>query len=132
MRRDRIHPGVIRELAEELTKLLSIIDQQPWLSGVVPDDWKLASVMPIQKTGQKEDPRNYRPVSLTLVTILVDEGKAVYVVYLDFSKAFATVSHDMLLAGWPGRESAGEWGCIQLVAGHQWCPPGIGVGPSSV
>ena len=31
------------------------------------------------------------------VTYLVDEGKAVYVVYLDFSKAFDTVSHTILL-----------------------------------
>ncbi|GAB0204798.1 mitochondrial enolase superfamily member 1 [Grus japonensis] len=31
------------------------------------------------------------------VTCLVDEGKAVDVVYLDFSKAFGTVSHSILL-----------------------------------
>jgi len=27
----------------------------------------------------------------------VDEGRAVYVVYLDFSKAFNTISHSILL-----------------------------------
>ncbi|KAK4815894.1 hypothetical protein QYF61_009945 [Mycteria americana] len=37
------------------------------------------------------------PLYLALVTCLVDEGKAVDVVYLDFSKAFDMVSHSILL-----------------------------------
>ncbi|KAK4808189.1 hypothetical protein QYF61_001221 [Mycteria americana] len=141
---DEIHPRVLKELAEMLTKPLSIIYQQSWLTGEVLVDWRLANVTPIFKKGQKEDPGNYRPVSLTLVpgklmeqiilsaitqhvednqgikpsqhgfrkgrscltnlisfydkvTRLVDEGKAVDVVYLDFSKAFDTVSHSILL-----------------------------------
>ncbi|KAK4826962.1 hypothetical protein QYF61_012811 [Mycteria americana] len=64
---DEIHPRVLKELAEELTKPLSIIYQQSWLTGEVPADWRLANVTPIFKKGQKEDPGNYRPVSLTSV-----------------------------------------------------------------
>uniref|UniRef100_A0A8B9ZSS9 Reverse transcriptase domain-containing protein n=1 Tax=Anas zonorhyncha TaxID=75864 RepID=A0A8B9ZSS9_9AVES len=141
---DGIHPRVLRELAEELAKPLSIIYQQSWLSGEVPADWRLANVTPIYKKGRRADPGNYRPVSLTSVpgklmeqillgvimrhlkgkqairpsqhgfmegrscltnlisfydkvTRWVDEGKAVDVVYLDFSKAFDTVSHSILL-----------------------------------
>jgi len=137
---DGFHPRVLRELA----KPLSIIYQQSWLTGEVPDDWRLASVTPISKKGQKEDSENYRPVSLTSVlgkimeqfirsavtghvkdnqgigpsqhgfmkgrscltnlisfydqvTHLVDEVKAVDVVYLDFRKAFDTVPHSILL-----------------------------------
>ncbi|KAK4826807.1 hypothetical protein QYF61_011615 [Mycteria americana] len=133
-----IHPRVLRELAEVVTKPLSILYQQSWLTGEVPVDWKLAN------KGRKEGPGNYRPVSLTSVlgkvveqiilsaimqhvqdkqvirpsqhgfrkgrscltilisfydkvTRLVDEGKAVDVVYLDFSKALDTVSHSILL-----------------------------------
>ncbi|TRZ07386.1 hypothetical protein HGM15179_019724 [Zosterops borbonicus] len=101
MEPDGIHLRVIRELADELAKPLSIIYRQSWLTGEGPDDWKMANVMPIHKKGRKEDPGNYRPVSLTSVpgkvTYLVDEGKAVDVVYLDFSKAFDTVSHSILL-----------------------------------
>ncbi|RMC13342.1 hypothetical protein DUI87_10877 [Hirundo rustica rustica] len=141
---DGIHPRVMRELADELAKPLSIIYHQSWLTGEVLDDWKLANVTAIDKKGAKEDPGNYRPVSLTSVpgkimeqfilsaitqnlqdgqgirpsqhgfrrgrscltnlitfydqvTHLVDAGKAVDVVCLDFSKAFDTVSHSILL-----------------------------------
>ncbi|TRZ08455.1 hypothetical protein HGM15179_018648 [Zosterops borbonicus] len=98
---DEIHPRVMRELGDELAKPLSIIYQQSWLTGEVPDDWKLANVTPIHKKGRKENPGNYRPVSLTSVpgkvTHLVNAGKAVDVVYLDFSKAFDTVSLSILL-----------------------------------
>ncbi|RMC09808.1 hypothetical protein DUI87_13595 [Hirundo rustica rustica] len=85
-------------------------------------EWRLANVMSIYKNGQKEDLENYSPASLTLVpgkimeqiilsaitrhmqkktgvTYLVDVGKAVHVVYLDFksSKAFGRVFHSILL-----------------------------------
>jgi len=55
------------ELMEELDKPLSIVYQKSWLTGEVPDDWRIASVTLIYKKGRKEDPGNYRPVSLTSV-----------------------------------------------------------------
>ncbi|CAM5090233.1 unnamed protein product [Natator depressus] len=111
--------------------------------GEVPDDWKKANVVPIFKKGKKENPGNYRPLSLTSVpgkiieqvlkqsilkhiedrkvirnnqhgftkgkscltnliafydkiTGSVDEGKAVDMLFLDFSKAFDMVSHSIL------------------------------------
>ncbi|KFP32227.1 hypothetical protein N325_01958, partial [Colius striatus] len=65
MRPDRVHPRVLRELTGMLTKPLSTIDQQSWLTGEVPSDWKSDNVTPIYKKEQKDDPENYRPVSLT-------------------------------------------------------------------
>jgi len=53
---DGIHPRVLRELVEELAKPLSIIYQKSWLTGEVPDDWRIASVTLIYKKGWKEDP----------------------------------------------------------------------------
>jgi len=64
---DGMHPRVLRELVKELTKTLSIICQQSWLTGEVLDDWRLARVTPVYKKSWKEDPGNYRPVSLTSV-----------------------------------------------------------------
>ncbi|KAK4822594.1 hypothetical protein QYF61_017326 [Mycteria americana] len=62
---DEIHPRVLKELADVLTKPLSIIYQQSWLTGEVPADWRLANVTPIFKKGRKEDSGNYRAVRLT-------------------------------------------------------------------
>jgi len=128
---------------EELVKPLSIIYQQSWLTGEVPHHWRIANVTPSYKKGQKEDPRNYRPV-MTLVPgkiveqiilsaltghvkdnqgirptqhgftkgrscltnlisfydqviCLVDEGKSVGVISLNFSKAFDSAPHRILL-----------------------------------
>ena len=64
---DEIHPRVLRELVEVIAKPLSIIYQRSLLTGEVPEDWRLPSVTPIYKKGCKEDPGNYRPVSLTSV-----------------------------------------------------------------
>ncbi|KAJ7428118.1 RNA-directed DNA polymerase from mobile element jockey-like protein [Willisornis vidua] len=63
----------MRELAEELTKLLSIIHDQFWLTREVSEDWKLTNVTPIHRKSWKEDLGNYRPVSLTSVPIKVME-----------------------------------------------------------
>ncbi|KFQ19400.1 hypothetical protein N332_02416, partial [Mesitornis unicolor] len=64
---DGIQPWVLRELAEVLAEPVFIIHQQSWLTEEVSVDWRLANVTPIYRKGRKEDPGNYRAVSLTSV-----------------------------------------------------------------
>ncbi|KAJ7410048.1 rna-directed dna polymerase from mobile element jockey-like [Pitangus sulphuratus] len=140
---DGINIKRLKELTDVIVRLLSMTFEQSWESGEVPVDWKLANIIPVFKKGRKEDPGNYRSVSLTSVTgkirkkiilgfiekdlkdhkvighshhgfirgksclsnlisfddkvtHLVDQGKPVDI-FLDFNKAFDTVSHNILL-----------------------------------
>jgi len=54
-------------LADVIPAALSIILERSWKTGEVPEDWRKASVAPVFNKGKKEDPGNYRLVSLTSV-----------------------------------------------------------------
>ena len=53
MEPDGIHRRVLKELADVIAGLLSIIFQWSWESGEVPGNWKLANVVPVFKKGKK-------------------------------------------------------------------------------
>ena len=64
---DDISPRFLKEMAEPLTPVLTLIFSASLNQGKAPDDWKEANVSPIFKKGDKSQPANYRPVSLTSV-----------------------------------------------------------------
>ena len=64
---DSIPGRFLKDYAKELAPVLCFIFQQSLDTGVVPSDWRLASITPIFKKGDKSTPSNYRPVSVTSI-----------------------------------------------------------------
>ena len=62
---DLVHPKILIELQAELVLPLVDIFNQSLQDGRLPLVWKQANVCPISKKGDRADPTNYRPVSLT-------------------------------------------------------------------
>ena len=70
---DEFKPIVLQTLHAELAPILQVIFQKSLDSGKLPHIWKEANVSPIFKKGDKSDPANYRPISLTCVLCKVLE-----------------------------------------------------------
>ncbi|BHF70839.1 hypothetical protein SprV_0401389200 [Sparganum proliferum] len=64
---DDIPPKLLKELAGELSKPLSMLFQASFEAGYLPADWKSARITPIYKGGSKVLANNYRPISLTSI-----------------------------------------------------------------
>ena len=70
---DGIQARLLKELSNELAPVFKILFQASLNQGRVPKDWKEANVTPLFKKGEKSDPGNYRPVSLTSITCKILE-----------------------------------------------------------
>jgi len=71
---DKIHPRLLKELADPLSKALAVIYRNSLSRGTLPDIWKRAEVTAIYKKGLKKEACNYRPVSLTCICCKVLES----------------------------------------------------------
>ena len=64
---DNIKPLVLKELSSQISPLITLLFQKSLDSGILPKVWTSANVIPLFKKGNKEDPANYRPISLTCI-----------------------------------------------------------------
>ena len=84
-------------------------------SGVFPNDWKLAKVSPIHKTGERNDANNYRPISV-LPTIARIFEKLIYEQLYDY-----LCKNDILDSRQSGFRSLHSTVTALLDLTNQWC-----------
>ena len=69
---DSIPAFILKEAARELAPIMTLIFQRSLDTGIVPEEWRKAWIVPIYEKGEHL-PGNYRPVSLTSITCKVLE-----------------------------------------------------------
>lgn len=64
---DKLLPRILKECALELSTSLCNLFNKSFQSGSLPNDWKIAHIIPVYKKGPKYKKENYRQVSLTSI-----------------------------------------------------------------
>lgn len=64
---DGFSARLLKECSQSLSLPISKIFSVSLTSGILPKSWKSALVSPIHKKGDKQDPNNFRPISLTSI-----------------------------------------------------------------
>ena len=70
---DDIHPRILKHCSNSLASPLCALFNTSFKCGEIPDDWKIANVIPLCKKGAKDKVENYRAVSLTSITSKISE-----------------------------------------------------------
>ena len=64
---DQIKPIILKNLSTPLSPILKHLFQKSLDSGTLPPIWKDANVAPVYKKGERSNPANYMPISLTCI-----------------------------------------------------------------
>lgn len=70
---DEITTKLLKNTRHVSAVYLSMLFAQSLSTGSIPIDWKVGKVVPVFKSGNKESPLNYRPISLTSVPCKIME-----------------------------------------------------------
>ena len=71
---DNIHPKLLYELRGALAEPIAKLYNFSLSTGEVPTDWKEATITALFKKGNRSEPGNYRPVSLTSIVCKILES----------------------------------------------------------
>ena len=61
---DNLPPGMLKDCAKNISRPLRYIINLSITSSIVPNTWKNAKIAAVYKSGVKNDPGNYRPMSV--------------------------------------------------------------------
>ena len=70
---DSLPTFILNVAANEIAPVFTKIFQKSYDTGTVPSDWRDANIVPIYKKGDKQQPSNYRLVSLTSISCKIME-----------------------------------------------------------
>ena len=63
---DEVHYQMLKHLPNNALSTILHIFNDIWATGVFPESWRLATIIPIPKPGKDHaEPSNYRPIALT-------------------------------------------------------------------
>ena len=96
---DGISGHILKYCAPSLGHPLAILFNKSYYTGCLPEDWKLANVVPVHKKGRKDDVENYRPVSLTSLVMKIFEKCLRYKIFDICENKISPFQHGFL----PGR-----------------------------
>ena len=68
---DGINGRILRKSFESLSDALHIMFERSIRCSEIPEEWKVAFVVPIFKKGKRKEVDNYRPVSLTSLVVKI-------------------------------------------------------------
>lgn len=90
---DGLSPALLSLCPREISKYLCIIFAKSLEEISLPDDWKLANVVPVHKGGPRSSVLNYRPISLTSVACKILE-------HVLFTNVMSHMNVHSLLSPW--------------------------------
>ncbi|VDL98208.1 unnamed protein product [Schistocephalus solidus] len=70
---DSIPTTLLKELASEMAKPLTLIFKASLATGCIPSNWKTATITPPFKNGSRASANNYRPMTLTSICCKIME-----------------------------------------------------------
>lgn len=111
---DGVSAWMLHTFADELAPSLASIFNLSLKTGKIPDDWKLANVVPIPKNSHTQDVRSYRPISL-LPIISKTLERFVYQIIMEHLDAHSVITNQQY-----GFQSGRSTVTPLLLATHSW------------